>query len=409
MRLWLILFWAALAAGAVAGPGHPTIWLSGMAIPVAGAGFLWGSAHSFRVALLSLGVGLLILLFRQGQAWILLGPWLAFLLIPWLIASRERQFRERSEAGASEAANLRRRAQELQEQQQDLQGRISVLEQAIHEISDLYRLSKEFLGTLDSEEALGIAEGALEEWMPVSSQAERAAYLGKVRGFVDEGDVSVERLIQVMPLSGTDFAARERWGIASGQLALGLQRIGLYRQVQESATRDGLTGLLVRRVFTQRLAEEVDRASRRQTTLGFLMVDLDRFKLVNDAYGHLVGDVVLREVARLIRGSVREMDLVGRYGGEEFGILLPDAGYPLALQIADRIRRTVEGCAIRAYDETIRTTVSVGVALYPKDASVPQQLLEQGDQAMYRAKSLGRNRTVAASDEGGSAGRGPER
>lgn len=403
MRVGLIVFWVALAVGAVAGPGSTAVWLSGMAIPVVGVGFLWGSGNALWLALLSLGIGLLILLFRPTEGWVLCGPWLAFLLIPWLLASKEREFKNWSEETSSEAEGVQRRIQGLQAQRQDLQERVGVLERAIHEISELYQLSKEFLATLECEEALQIAEQALGEWMPMSSAGEKAATMGKVRGFVERGDVSVERLIQAMPLAGTDFAARDRWGIASGQLALGLQRIGLYRKVQESATRDGLTGLLVRRVFNERLAEEVERAARRQSTVAFLMVDLDRFKQVNDTYGHLVGDVVLREVARLIRGSVREMDLVGRYGGEEFGILLPEAGYPLALQISDRIRKAIEGASIRAYDETIRMTVSLGVALCPKDAAAAQQLVEQADEAMYRAKSLGRNRTVAASDEGGVA------
>jgi len=166
--------------------------------------------------------------------------------------------------------------------------------------------------------------------------------------------------------------------------------------VQESATHDGLTGVLVRRTFLERFREEVERALARSAPMVFLMVDLDHFKQVNDTYGHLVGDVVLREIAALIRGSVREMDLVGRVGGEEFGVVLPEAGMDLGTQIAERIRRTIEAAPIRAYDEEIHITVSVGVALCPGQARNPGELIEKADQAMYQAKGMGRNRTVSA-------------
>ena len=184
--------------------------------------------------------------------------------------------------------------------------------------------------------------------------------------------------------------------MACGQLALGLQRIALYRRIQNSATHDGLTGLLTRRSFLERLTEETERTLRRSDSAAFLMVDLDRFKLVNDTYGHLVGDVVLREVSRIIRRSVREVDVVGRYGGEEFGVLLPGANEPLGLQIAERVRRAIAICLIRAYDETVRITVSVGIALCPQHAAAAEQLVEQADQAMYQAKFLGRDRVVLA-------------
>ncbi len=270
-------------------------------------------------------------------------------------------------------------------------------EQAIQGISELYELSKRFLGTLDVDQVLQMTDEAFIRWLPHVKASEREIYLKTVRSLMDQGEVSVEALASRLPLASTDIGSRERWGIVGGQLALGLRRVSLYHQVQEMAIQDGLTGLFVRRYFLERLEEEVARAHRRQTSLAFLMVDLDHFKRINDTYGHLVGDRVLREVSHLIRRSVREMDLVGRYGGEEFGVALPEADRALGIQIADRIREAVQAAPIAAYDEKMRLTVSIGVALCPKDAKTAEELIESSDRAMYEAKGMGRNRTVAVS------------
>ncbi len=315
-----------------------------------------------------------------------------------LLGCLHRRFRtDLKRIGQREDA-LKERVKELETERERWQASAKEREQSIQEIAGLYQLSKQFLATLDWEEAQQITEEALAKWMPSFKESDRNQYLQRMKALVEQGQVSVEALIQSIPLAGTDFSARDRWAIVSGQLALGLQRVSLYRQVQESASQDGLTGLLVRRNFLGRLDEEIDRALRHSASLAFLMVDLDRFKQVNDTYGHLVGDVVLREIAHRIHSSVREMDLVGRYGGEEFAVALPDAELELGIQIAERIRLGVETAAIHAYDEEIRITVSIGVALYPLHAATSDQLIEKGDRAMYKAKALGRNQTVAAAE-----------
>lgn len=339
-------------------------------------------------------LGCLWLVFQGVPVWHLAGAAAAFIAIGFLCVWKERSFRLSLRQQGERAEELERQVALQEKEKERRHLSIQTKGEAIGEIGELYQLSKRFLATLDWEQARQITEEVLARWIPTLRGEERVRTLRRLRELVDGGQVSVEALIQAMPLAGIDSPSKDRWAIVSGQLALGLQRVALYGQVQESATHDGLTGLLVRRTFRERLQEEVERAMRQSVPVTFLMVDLDHFKQVNDTYGHLVGDVVLREVAMLIRGSVREMDLIGRYGGEEFGVLLPAADRELGIQIAERIRRTVESAPIRAYDEEIHMTVSVGAALVPLQASEAEELVEKADQAMYRAKEMGRNKTV---------------
>lgn len=390
VAVWLIAVGIAVRQPASCGP-----WLSALALPIIAALFFWER----RAARLFIAGGLLLeiwLAFRGVPAWRLIAPAAVWIGVAFLCLRKEGAFRLQLRQLSEREASLKQRLQERETEKGRRRLSLEKREASILEIGELYQLSKRFLATLDWGPARQITEEALAEWVPSLRSEERERYLHRVGEWVGRGQVSVEALIQGMPLAGTDFLSRERWSIVSGQLALGLQRVALYRQVQELATHDGLTGLLVRRTFLERLHEEADRALQRSTPVVFLMVDLDHFKQVNDTYGHLVGDVVLMEVASLIQGSVREMDLVGRYGGEEFGVVLPEAGMDLGVQIAERIRRTIEAAPIRAYDEEIHMTVSVGVALCPGQAKAAEELIEKADQAMYQAKGMGRNRTVSA-------------
>ena len=360
-----------------------------------------GLIHSFRMGLLLTAAFVGIACFRVIHSayplWKLAGPCTVSVILIFLLWKKDRQIKEALDRlKTQDQVSVREALTFLSERRNELRTLITHKETLIQEISQLYQLSKEFLGTLDTKEALRLTSEAISRWVPSLKESERSRILGKIEELMAQDKVSVEAIIQLVPMAGTDLEIRERWGIVGGQLALGLQRASLYRQVQESAMHDSLTSLLVRRHFLERLKEEVERAERRGLILSFLMIDLDHFKRVNDAYGHLVGDVVLKEVATLIRGSVREMDLVGRYGGEEFAVILPEADPALAVQIADRIRLMVETATIRAYDEEIRITISVGVSTYPSSASTMEELIDQADHAMYRAKSAGRNKTNVA-------------
>lgn len=174
-----------------------------------------------------------------------------------------------------------------------------------------------------------------------------------------------------------------------------------------SGLTDVLTGWHNRRYLNTRLREEIARAQRDQTPLGCIMFDLDRFKAINDQYGHLAGDAALREVARRVQHQIRSSDLAARFGGEEFTILMPDTGIDPAAQIAERIRQCVRRAPIRIDDQdAITVTVSAGAAaLVPAPdleslTAEGERLLGLADAAMYRAKAAGRDRVfVDRSDE----------
>ena len=160
------------------------------------------------------------------------------------------------------------------------------------------------------------------------------------------------------------------------------------------ARTDPLTQLLNRRVLVERLAQEVERARRYDGKITMLMIDLDHFKRVNDQYGHLVGDDVLRDVAALLKNAVRAVDVVARYGGEEFVIVLPETPAPGALAFAERLRERIEATDFSAHPHgTFHLTTSIGMATFPGPRTDSgDDLLARADEALYRAKADGRNR-----------------
>lgn len=168
-------------------------------------------------------------------------------------------------------------------------------------------------------------------------------------------------------------------------------------RLEQLSTTDGLTGLTNHRHFQTRLQAETERARRSNLALSLLMVDVDHFKRFNDRYGHPSGDTALREVARVLSDGRRINDLVCRYGGEEFAIVLPDTDGDAAEGLAERIRVRFTGQAESATKHLHGLTVSIGVASAPEDGSTAQDLLQSADVALYRAKRRGRNRVQRAS------------
>ncbi len=181
----------------------------------------------------------------------------------------------------------------------------------------------------------------------------------------------------------------------AAQAAIAIERSAFYERseaLKQISITDGLTGLLNRHYFEERLTEEIDRATRTKSHVSLVMIDIDGFKAFNDTHGHVEGDEALRLTAASIRGAVRTMDIVARYGGEEFAVILPETGRGEATAIAERIVREVEALAHVVEGESIRLTISAGVAEFPDDASSLRELIVRADKALYSAKAAGKNR-----------------
>lgn len=199
---------------------------------------------------------------------------------------------------------------------------------------------------------------------------------------------SIAGILMIDNLSKDEF---ERFIILSLQFALEMKKVLLYEMVEKLAITDSLTGLYVRRYFSGRLEEELERSKRYKFKFTFLMIDIDDFKRCNDTYGHLVGDAVLKEMARIMKESTREIDIIARYGGEEFAIVLPETDAFGARLVAERLRARIEENIFKAYDEKLKMTVSIGISSYPNDSSEASGLIEKADAALYAAKRSGKN------------------
>lgn len=173
--------------------------------------------------------------------------------------------------------------------------------------------------------------------------------------------------------------------------------------LKEYAFQDGLTGVLNRRSFEDYLSREFKRSARYRSPLSLIILDVDHFKRLNDSRGHRVGDEALRFLAKTVRSAVREIDLLFRYGGEEFAILLPETGGDFAVTTAERLRQKVQSDPFAGSWGQETLTVSAGICWTPRpDVHSPEDLVKKADQALYRAKNEGRNR-VFSSDPAGEA------
>ncbi len=193
---------------------------------------------------------------------------------------------------------------------------------------------------------------------------------------------------------------RELVGYLSGQVGLSIENADLHDTVKRQAVTDELTGLFNHRRFQEVIANEVERTKRGGPGMGLIMLDIDNFKRVNDTYGHMQGDYVLREVARVLRESSREIDEPARYGGEEMAVALPGTDLDGAFLFAERVRRSIESLELRLIDGEgfLRVTASFGAAALPPDQQKADKdtLVAAADAALYRAKRSGKNRTVRA-------------
>ncbi|MEI6414016.1 MAG: diguanylate cyclase [Pseudomonadota bacterium] len=247
------------------------------------------------------------------------------------------------------------------------------------------------------EQGLEMKKSFHQQLSTMRQEVTGAANLAQIRRSVESGLDSVERHM-------TTFMQREEarsHGSAERIRALNERLRGMegdasqlreqIRLERAQAVRDPLTGLFNRIAYDERLAMEFQRVKRYGTPLSLVVLDIDCFKRVNDTYGHQAGDKVLKTIATRIAANVREADFVCRFGGEEFVSLMPETALGSALQMADKVRGTVESCAFRFHGKPVPITISCGVAeFHPGDT--PETVFERAGQALYRAKQTGRNR-----------------
>jgi len=233
------------------------------------------------------------------------------------------------------------------------------------------------------------------------------AFLSALRLAHGEGKIPVVMLtgggdervaVQAMKRGAQDYLTKSSVTADSLRRAIhgAMKRVADEQQLRRSASVDELTGVCNRRSLLERLREESERARRHRKPLCVLMLDLDHFKQVNDSFGHRIGDAVLENVGRLLRGTLRAGDFVGRYGGEEFCIVLTDTSLSGARVVGERIRRQIAMQAVSGPDgETVQVGCSIGVAEVDTARDV-MEAIELADGALYRAKAAGRNRVELA-------------
>jgi diguanylate cyclase (GGDEF)-like protein len=212
-----------------------------------------------------------------------------------------------------------------------------------------------------------------------------------------------DRVLAIVSVARGDrpFAPQERelFAYLTSQAAVSVENVDLHETVQRQAVTDELTGLFNHRRFQEVMSAEVERARRYDAEMGLIMLDIDNFKRVNDTYGHMQGDMVLREVARVLRQSAREIDEPARYGGEEMAVALPQTDLDGAYNFAERVRKRIEALELPLLDGDgiLKVTASFGAAsLSSAPQSDKEGLVAAADAALYRAKRSGKNRTVKA-------------
>ncbi|MGD1715040.1 sensor domain-containing diguanylate cyclase [Dapis sp. BLCC M172] len=183
--------------------------------------------------------------------------------------------------------------------------------------------------------------------------------------------------------------------IVAKQISLAFYNLKLKEKLRNDSIRDSLTGLFNRRYLDESLKQEIIKAERNQQPLSVIMVDVDHFKNFNDTYGHDVGDMVLRELAKFLEGQVRESDIVCRYGGEEMTLILINTPLDIAKQRAENICSGIRELSLQNQGEVLSSlTVSLGVASFPLDGTTGEEIVQKADKALYQAKKAGRNRVV---------------
>jgi len=239
----------------------------------------------------------------------------------------------------------------------------------------------------------------LDLYMPECTGLELAQVIRQMKAFVSlpivylSAETNREKQLAAIGLGGDDFLTKP---IKPDHLISSVtSRIERYRQLRELMLRDSLTGLFNHTSIRNRLGQEIARSARSNQPLTFAMVDIDNFKKVNDSHGHAAGDRVLKALSHLFTRRLRQSDIVGRYGGDEFVIVMPNTDETAALRILNDLREAFSLVRHSSMGNEFTTTLSCGLASFPKYQNVAS-LSEAADQAMYIAKRQGSNQVILA-------------
>ena len=293
--------------------------------------------------------------------------------------------------------------QEIIEQKDKAYAEKAHLEKEAIQIFTLYEMTKNISSHFNEQEAFDIFRQKLKENMTIED-CQLVLDLGKVESSQENiipreyslfALKSKDENLGFLIYKGIEDKDKDKFNILAHQFALALRRIKLYKNLEQLAVTDSLTNVYTRRYFLERFDEEIKRAENKKIKLSFLILDVDHFKMVNDQYGHLTGDYVLKEIGQIIKENIREIDIAGRYGGEEFAIVLPETDLEGSILVAERIRKTTEQRLIKAYDTSLSITLSIGISTYPSNGKQAEELIDKADWALYRAKAQGRNSVVA--------------
>jgi len=349
---------------------------------------------------------------------------------------------------AQEVSDKRRELESIQKKYESRQQSLDHLERQVSSLLNLFEIARELSESADFESlAENLSKSLSRElifeqvslWIPlrikegepvrfrvldirpsevVSKDAESlnpdlVAKLEAKRQMVRDEQVwffpafDQNHLYAVFSIAGAEEKDLAKIEVLSSFLALLVKKISLYETIRELSIVDDLTGVFVRRHFMERLKEEIKRSQRFKTPLSLLMLDIDHFKRYNDDFGHLVGDATLKRVSEMLKMNVRRVDLVGRYGGEEFIVVMPETRQKDALEVAERIRSSIARNLFKIYHVETKVTVSQGIATYdpqnsqlsPDDAvAVVDRLIQASDKCLYQAKEDGRNRVMVSKE-----------
>lgn len=300
-----------------------------------------------------------------------------------------------------EFANLENNLKELASEEKQLKEANFKRENDLIKITNLYEITKDICGFLEDNKIFLSFKKGLTKFI----HFEECNYLTNIDSKDDLSGFEIIPLIAdtenygYLAIKGLRHQEKTTLDILVVQFLTSIKRAHLYKRVQDLSITDSLTKISTRKYCLDRLEEELHRLQELDLSLSFLMIDIDNFKFFNDRYGHLVGDVILKTIAEIIKSSCREIDLLGRFGGEEFMVILPMTPPEGALFAAERIRKSVETTSIKAFDELLNVTISIGISSFPQDAKISQELIDKADIGLYHSKNTGKNKITTYSSE----------